>query len=399
MEIKMVLYRHEMGDEKFSIKSKGEVFERNYRKFYSGKTYYSLEEGGASINVPSDSGLFGVVSSTSCVFISVGRATIFDVTELQGHEFISFITGGKTEKELSRDKCSQCGEYIVGKSFQKPISPYNGRICTCCMKSYDKIAIKQYTFKPEPVFYGESKSGLYLGAEIEVQVQSKGRDYDEDEDDDDDNDDNSAYHARGVAKACNGFAYCKSDASIGGGFEVVTHPFTLAMENRHGMLKTIFEYLNSSNDMGAGKEDGVATCGIHFHVSQKAVSKVARERIIRFFVDNPEFILKVSKRRSMSRLNEYSSLETLGGVRQTQAIVEHKPSDSSHYSAIHVTDNTIEFRIFNSTRKYNFFIGYVQFIYGLIQFFSVNDGDVTQFMNFMKKYDQFTKNYGDQVCA
>jgi len=395
----MILYRHDLDRALFDIATKGAVFQRNYAKLIRNKSYYTLEEGDYKLPIGEDSPLNTLVTETSYVFVAGGKATIFDKTEIHGDEFIAFVTGGASIEELSKETCTHCGCSITGRSYPTPVRPYEGRICTSCMKAYDNIAIKQYTFKPEPVFYGESKDGLYLGTEIEIQVTSQYRDSDEDEDEDCDENDNAIHHARGVSKVSKGFAYCKSDASIGGGFEVVTHPFTLAMEKRNGMLKSIFEYLNSSEDMGAGQEDNVTSCGIHFHVSQKAVSKVARERIIKFFTSNPEFILKVSKRRSMSRLNEYSSLVTLDSEGQTRAIVDHIPVDSSHYSAIHVTDNTIEFRIFNSTRRYDYFIGYVQFIYGLIQFFSKRDGTVADFMRFMKKYEQFTKNYGEKVCA
>jgi hypothetical protein len=208
--------------------------------------------------------------------------------------------------------------------------------------------IKQYSYKPTPIFYGDN--GLHTGVEIEVRmVESVKLDR----------------YAFMVSKETNGFAYCKSDSSIGYGFEIVTHPFTIEEERKSSLVRSIYDVFDRENSKGkrfiAGREDSVTSCGIHVHCSKASFDKQQIIDVADFFLKNKTFIEKVSHRQDLSRLDRYAKIDLLSNLTQRRALKENYDS-SSHYSAIHATRYTYEFRIFNSTTNYSEFMSFLEFV-------------------------------------
>lgn len=112
---------------------------------------------------------------------------------------------------------------------------------------YESI-IHDYTYKPDPIFYGEGK--LYVGLELEVSWPdiSEGSEW------------IKSYVER------SDFWYAKSDSTVDSGFELVTHPMTLDYGRRH------FPYGAIETALRGGAEPDNDSCGTHIHVSRSGLS-------------------------------------------------------------------------------------------------------------------------------
>lgn len=133
--------------------------------------------------------------------------------------------------------------------------------------------LKSYNYKPEPVFHGTDKHGLFIGIELEIESpdgnskQSK---------------DANAYAHQELELGHN-YAYMKQDGSLDTGFEIVTYPFSYdfitsdkfkpflsaldTLREDHGMRSWDIVRRDSmrrdSNSMGL-----VPANGLHLHVSR-----------------------------------------------------------------------------------------------------------------------------------
>ena len=79
--------------------------------------------------------------------------------------------------------------------------------CRECFEKLNNFAIKNYSYKPEPIFYGSGP--LYLGVELEI---DKGGE-----------EDSNAQKLLDIANENDERIYCKHDGSINDGFEIVSH--------------------------------------------------------------------------------------------------------------------------------------------------------------------------------
>src|SRR5439155_8451606 len=118
--------------------------------------------------------------------------------------------------------------------------------CDDCRDDEDRGGlVYDYSYKPVPVFHGIGP--LFLGPEIEVQTPHD-RDWE------------------CAELACNhlgSLGYLKTDSSINGGFEIVTHPMSYpwAIENFP------WHMLTQLDGMGCYASEST---GIHVHVSRAA---------------------------------------------------------------------------------------------------------------------------------
>ena len=112
--------------------------------------------------------------------------------------------------------CSLCCESFPTDDLIE----YEGRLlCRCCYEEQTCTdhTIHDYYYKPSPIFFGE---GLrYFGVELEVDAGGE-------------SDDNAA-QIIDIANACDEHIYCKHDGSLDDGFEIVTHPMTLAYHQQN----------------------------------------------------------------------------------------------------------------------------------------------------------------------
>ena len=106
------------------------------------------------------------------------------------------------------NRCDACGRLILQEDeyFDEDS---DRTLCYHCMK---QGAILNYSYKPDPIFYG-TDSNLYLGVELEI--------------DDGDGSHEDAKEILRIANAAGSHIYIKHDGSLDSGFEIVTHPMTL----------------------------------------------------------------------------------------------------------------------------------------------------------------------------
>lgn len=196
--------------------------------------------------------------------------------------------------------------------------------------------IHQYSCKPNLEFFGSSKSGLYMGFELETEIGS-----------------NLVQASEYASKALEGRAILKYDGSVGsGGFEIVTQPHTLAhYRERSDVIWDTIETLRK--DYGARSWD-TDTCGLHIHLSRAGFSSGAHlHRFIAMVYLNSEVMMKFAGRKS--RFARFNDVYTFDEYDKPVLSFKHKVgnprnSSSERYSAVNTQNqHTIELRFFRGT--------------------------------------------------
>ena len=245
--------------------------------------------------------------------------------------------------------CDCCGRTILQSDAYYDSDDDNDEypLCYSCYNSRRK-AICDYYYKPEPLFRGDGPR--YFGVELEIDGAGE--------------DGESASEIMEIANS-NGLEnlYCKHDGSLDDGFEMVTHPMTLDYHMREMPWKDILE---SAVQMGYTSHQA-GTCGLHVHVNRNAFGETEREqdaviaRILFFFEKNWDELLKFS-RRTQSQLNHWAA--RYGYKDQPKELLDHaKKGNAGRYTSVNLTNtDTIEFRIFRGTLKYNTLIATLQLL-------------------------------------
>lgn len=209
--------------------------------------------------------------------------------------------------------------------------------------------IEDYYYKPEPLFRGDGSR--YFGVELEI--DEAGEDSD---------------NARRLMEIANGNGvenlYCKHDGSLDDGFEMVTHPMTLEYHMKEMPWARI---LQEAIHLGYTSHQA-STCGLHVHVNRNAFGDTEETqdaviaRILYFFEKNWEELLKFS-RRTPRQLERWAT--RYGYKDQPKELLDHakKGYHGGRYTSVNLTNtDTIEFRIFRGTLKYNTLIATLQLL-------------------------------------
>ena len=104
-------------------------------------------------------------------------------------------------------RCDCCGR-LVRSSYVNWRGDYP--YCDSCYEDFND-EIEEYSYKPEPHFFGNGKR--FLGVELEVDCGGK--------------DDGNASTLKEIGNVQHEHIYIKSDGSLDDGFEIVSHPMTL----------------------------------------------------------------------------------------------------------------------------------------------------------------------------
>lgn len=324
-------------DNKMVLTINGEVIQVNK----AGNVPYNTEN--IDVDIPNDCFIKKVYTDNGIEYNLYRVTSDFKIEDVE------------TNKELFH--CSNCGRNSFGKGIRRPRSSgVKSRICASCNEVIMTTGVKDYSYKPRPAFFGSDD--IYFGAEIEMEHVDN-LDYD---------DLNS--QAYDVTESSNGFAYCKYDSSIDGGFETVTHPFTLDFARNNRALQNLFTSL-ADNDMHAGSENNVSSCGVHIHMSRLGVTRATMFKMLTFIGNNKDFVYKLSRRESQSLVRSYCSYGNLESPSSIARIVNGH--SGGHHEAVAITESTVEFRIFNSTSKYDYFMSYVEFVHCLRKFAESTD--------------------------
>lgn len=242
--------------------------------------------------------------------------------------------------------CSRCGGRIWVNACHYPYNDDNP-YCARCNHIVSK-RIHDYSFKPDPIFYGQGPR--YFGVELEIDGAGE--------------DPNNARQLLETANCDLPLIYCKHDGSLDDGFEIVTYPMSLEF-HRTSMPWT--EIMREAVSMGYTSHQA-RTCGLHVHVSREAFGDDENRQdeviacILYFFERFWEELLRFS-RRTPHQLDRWAA--RYGYKDRPSEILDHakRHKPNGRYSCVNLTNEyTIEFRIFRGTLKLNTLIATLQLV-------------------------------------
>ncbi len=243
--------------------------------------------------------------------------------------------------------CADCGTLLRfddASYFDCSDLPY----CAACFdRRYDLSCIHDYSYKPEPIFFGNGPR--YFGVELEM--DGAGEDQD---------------NAREILQQANrdaDYAYIKHDGSLNEGLELVTHPMSLTYHTSHFPWAAVLE---SAVQLGY-RSHQAGTCGLHIHVSRDAFGATEEEadeaiaRVLYFVEKHWNELLRFS-RRTQRQLDHWAARY---GYKDhpKELIKEVRKGCGNRYTCVNLTNaSTIEFRIFRGTLKLNTLIATLQLV-------------------------------------
>lgn len=257
------------------------------------------------------------------------------------------------------ERCHHCGDLVHTDDVYWDADgdyPY----CEYCYEKLDDH-IHNYSYKPEPIFHGDGN--MYMGVELEL---DKGGESDD--------------NAREILSCTDEkHLYIKRDGSLNDGMELVTHPMTLEYHMARMPWESIVE---TCVDLGY-RSHQTDTCGLHVHVNRKAfgINRSEQDEIIakilyiieRFWQEMLRF-----SRRTEYQINRWAARY---GIKDNpkQVMDNAKKNDRGRYACVNLCNyNTIEFRIFRGTLKYNTLIATLQMVEHICQTaMNLSDEEIT----------------------
>ena len=244
--------------------------------------------------------------------------------------------------------CERCGTLIHNDDAYYEDDDDGPYCYSCYCHHRNHRTIHEYSYKPEPIFYGSGPR--YFGVELEIDGAGE-----------------LDSHAEALEDEANYDGpermYIKHDGSLDDGMELVTHPMSLAyhtdeMPWREVLQKAISLHYTSHI---------AGTCGLHIHVSRSAFGMYVEEqdaaiaRILWFFEKHWNELLRFS-RRTQHQLDRWAA--RYGYKDHPQEMMEHvKKGYGNRYTCVNLCNSaTIEFRMFRGTLKYNTLIATLQLV-------------------------------------
>ena len=186
--------------------------------------------------------------------------------------------------------CERCGRMIHNDAahyFDGSDYPY----CRSCYEIECDHSIREYNYKPEPIFHGDGDR--FFGVELEI--------------DDGGEEDSAARDIMDVGNRVGEHIYCKHDGSLHDGFEIVTHPMSL----EYHMHKMPWEAItDKARNLGYTSHQA-ETCGLHIHVNRTSFGEdieaqdEAIGRIL-YFVERNWNELLIFSRRTQEQLESWA---------------------------------------------------------------------------------------------
>ena len=224
--------------------------------------------------------------------------------------------------------------------------------------------IHDYSYKPEPIFFGSGN--LFLGVELEI--------------DDGGKDNENAETLTDLANRACEHVYIKSDGSLDDGLEIVTYPMSLEyhlhkMPWRQVMQKAL-ELGYCSHRTG--------TCGLHVHVNRSYFGDTVEEQDetigrVLYFVEHHWAELLRFSRRTEQQLKRWAA--RYGYKERPDEILDTaKKGYGGRYTCVNIFNrDTIEFRIFRGTLKYNTLAATLQLVQEICNVaVSMSDGELAK---------------------
>ncbi|MBQ4396804.1 MAG: amidoligase family protein [Clostridia bacterium] len=245
-------------------------------------------------------------------------------------------------------RCERCDTLVHDSDvFWDDDTPY----CRSCYEEITDNCIKDYYYKPMPVFYKRPTEGRvrYYGVELEIDGGGK--------------DDNNAESLYNTANQHSDVLYIKSDSSLEEGMELVSHPCSVEYHKQSFPWK---EVMKDAVRLGY-RSHNTCTCGLHIHIGRDDLGETvdAQEevisRIMFFFESHWNEIFRFSRRAEYS-VRRWAS--RYGYKDSPKEILEDaKKASKGRYTCVNITNSsTVEIRIFKGTLKWNTFIAAIELV-------------------------------------
>jgi hypothetical protein len=173
------------------------------------------------------------------------------------------------------EECSNCGDEYPADELTHVRG--QGNLCPHCMPN---SPIHNYSYKPVPIFFGEhgvlsdeqAVGKTFLGIELEVHC------------------DNITGSLNTIEETDRERLYCKEDGSVHHGFEIVSHPMTIAGHRS-------FDWVAFCDKMVAsGAHGNRLNHGIHIHITKTYLSELTRLRMSWFMCHHFKEVVKLARR-------------------------------------------------------------------------------------------------------
>ena len=258
--------------------------------------------------------------------------------------------------------CPEC-EIVALNSQLEYYEPTQEHLCTECIANREESALdnllESYSYKPYPVFFGESSEKCFLGVELEVDVKSLK-----------DCNPQKVYQAAETLRENYGDRlYLKRDGSLSNlGFEITTHPASLS----HHMNDFEWDYIMDICKEGTLRGNDCSTAGLHIHLSRDYFGETQEVQdlhiaklmllISKFYTSH---ILKFSRRKP-EELRWCGNPEMgLDFLDDEKTIVDKlkQCKAKGRYLALNLeNEHTIEYRVFKSSLNLCTFLASLQFV-------------------------------------
>ena len=210
------------------------------------------------------------------------------------------------------------------------------------------------------------RNNRYLGVELEVEVNKGDREDAAIAINDAVNDGNVGHRLS-----------FENDGSLSNGFEMVSQPMGLDMHTE------VWKWLKSPDLTRPLLSHKTSTCGLHVHVSKKGLTKLQIAKIVTFVnaPSNQDLIEAIARRYG----------QRFCAVHQKKLGSAYK-RNGDRYVAVNLEPrDTIEFRIFRGTLKYESLMAALEFTNALVNFCNETSGfgfnlSTPAFMSFIKQH-------------
>ena len=241
--------------------------------------------------------------------------------------------------------CNHCDELI---SLDNAYCEQGIYYCEeCYHEKIERKLIHDYGYKPYPVFYG--KGGRFFGVELEI--DDGGKDYD------------NAKKILELANEVEEHIYIKEDGSLSDEFEIVSYPMTLYYHKNNMNWQ---EIMKKAVHMGYYSHQS-GTAGLHIHVNRNCFGDYAEEQEnaisrVLYFVEMFWNEMLCFSRRTEKQMKQWAN--RYGRKNSPKETLYHaKDSQNGRYTCVNLNNyETIEFRLFRGTLKYNTFIATLQMV-------------------------------------
>lgn len=336
---------------------------------YSFSDYIKdIKEQCYNINICSDIYIGERTNYTNSRYINALKESL-----IRQNRFESFINSNISVSGTGRFYT----EYLRPENSEKPKNKY----------------IHDYNYKPEYIYHympDENKDTTALfGCEIEVDCGGK-----------------SEEHAKEVLKIICGTAlddedkvledkmYCTHDGSLEAGIEFDTMPCSLEYHKNEMKYREMFEYL----DKNGYKAHDTTTCGLHIHVDRKYLGK--SELVQQLTISKILYILEkfndeicVIARRN----NDYCKFVGKGEINKSLNKLYNKYYDTGKKVALNLQHkDSIEFRCFKGTLKYETFILTIEFVKNIVDYaklINIEQIELIKWEDLMNTFSDELKEY------